>query len=174
MPKRNLLRRSWARFCGVMNYQNYADGAVSQARYFTFCTLSRSPPSICTGCSVPKRRSSMSRSKAVPAARSGLSRRISIFMRRIGLGGAQGSWCFPFWIMNQTHEPNTYFSVLRPIFDQVVIPSTWRDRNGHLWQRIENNKLPNLSIRKGFNPLQSEMDGTDPAKQEGWGRRSHK
>jgi hypothetical protein len=152
---------------GEMNYQNYADGAVPRldiSRFvlyldhtFDMHWMFRSETEI-----------EHVKIEGGAGGEIGLEQAYLDFHAKDWLGWRAGLMVLPIGIMNQTHEPNTYFSVLRPIFDQVVIPSTWREIGTGIYGNASRTISYQLYLSEGIQPTAIGMDGTDPAKQEGW------
>lgn len=73
----------------------------------------------------------------------------------------------PMGIINLTHEPNTFYSVDRPLFDQIVIPSTWRELGtgiyGNLWEGVNYQAY----VTEGLKADEITFEGMDGGKQEG-------
>ncbi|GEM_PF-3039165 len=85
---------------------------------------------------------------------------------RIGWRG--GLLVLPIGIMNQTHEPNSYFSVLRPLFDQTVVPTTWAEIGTGVYGNLSKALAYQLYLSEGLQTQNSTMQTLDGAKQEGW------
>ena len=150
-----------------MDYQNYADGAVPRldiSRFvlyldhtFDIHWIFRSETEI-----------EHVKIEGGAGGEIGLEQAYLDFHAKDWLGWRAGLMVLPIGIMNQTHEPNTYFSVLRPVFDQVVIPTTWREIGTGLYGDVSKTISYQLYLSEGIVPTMIGMDGTDPAKQEGW------
>jgi len=65
----------------------------------------------------------------------------------------------PIGIVNETHEPSTYYGVERPIVEQTVIPTTWWSGGAEFSQYLDNGISYGLMISEG---LQTDDPGTDP------------
>lgn len=62
-----------------------------------------------------------------------------------------GLMLMPLGILNETHEPPTYYGVLRNEVETRIIPSTWREAGIGLQGRVLNNVLEyNIGISTGF------------------------
>ena len=83
------------------------------------------------------------------------------------IGWRVGLLVLPIGIMNQTHEPTSYYSVERPLFDQKVIPSTWREIGTGIYGNLSTDLTYQLYLTEGMKPTGITIDGTDGAKQEG-------
>jgi hypothetical protein len=83
------------------------------------------------------------------------------------LGWRGGLLVLPIGIMNQTHEPTTFYSVERPLFDQTVIPSTWAEIGTGIYGNASRTISYQLYITEGLKTQAITMEGLDPAKQEG-------
>jgi opacity protein-like surface antigen len=73
----------------------------------------------------------------------------------------------PIGIMNQLHEPVSYYSVERPLFDREVIPSTWREIGTGIYGNLLKALTYQLYLTEGLNTSGITMEGLDGAKQEG-------
>ncbi len=152
---------------GEMDYQNYSDGAVPRldvSRFvlyldhtFDLHWMFRSETEI-----------EHVKIEGGAGGEIGLEQAYLDFHAKDWIGWRAGLMVLPIGIMNQTHEPNTYFSVLRPVFDQVVIPSTWREIGTGIYGDATKMLSYQLYLSEGIQPTAIGMDGTDPAKQEGW------
>ena len=78
-----------------------------------------------------------------------------------------GLLLIPMGIINQTHEPNTFYSVERPLFDQEVIPTTWREIGTGIYGDITDGIKYQLLLTEGLKGEGLSMETTDGAKQEG-------
>jgi hypothetical protein len=83
------------------------------------------------------------------------------------LGWRGGLVVLPIGIMNQNHEPTTFYSVERPLFDQVVIPSTWAEIGTGIYGDASKTIRYQLYLTEGLKTQSITMAGLDPAKQEG-------
>ncbi|HWF43889.1 MAG TPA: hypothetical protein VG537_04530, partial [Candidatus Kapabacteria bacterium] len=83
------------------------------------------------------------------------------------IGWRAGLILIPMGIINQTHEPTTFYSVERPLFDQQVIPTTWREIGTGIYGNLSESIEYQLYITEGLKASDITMDGTDGAKQEG-------
>ncbi|HZK76718.1 MAG TPA: hypothetical protein VFD13_07400 [Candidatus Kapabacteria bacterium] len=83
------------------------------------------------------------------------------------LGWRGGLLVLPIGLMNQTHEPTTFYSVERPLFDQIVIPSTWAEIGTGIYGKASRTLHYQLYITEGLQTRNITMNGLDPAKQEG-------
>ncbi len=83
------------------------------------------------------------------------------------LGWRGGLLVLPIGLMNQTHEPTTFYSVERPLFDQVVIPSTWAEIGTGMYGHGTPTISYQLYLTEGLKTRYITMAGLDPAKQEG-------
>jgi len=103
---------------GEMNYQNYSDGAVPRldiSRFvlyldhtFDMHWMFRSETEI-----------EHVKISSGAGGEIGLEQAYLDFHAKDWLGWRVGLMVLPIGIMNQMHEPNTYFTVLRPMFDRV-------------------------------------------------------
>ncbi|HSC33737.1 MAG TPA: hypothetical protein VLG45_00545 [Thermodesulfobacteriota bacterium] len=61
----------------------------------------------------------------------------------------------PFGIINEVHEPTTFFGVFRPLTERFVIPTTWRENGIGIFGDFDLSKAGNLSykayVMKSFN-----------------------
>ncbi len=73
----------------------------------------------------------------------------------------------PIGIMNQLHEPVSYYSVERPLFDREVVPSTWREIGTGIYGNLSKGLTYQLYLTEGLNTSGITLDGMDGAKQEG-------
>ena len=53
----------------------------------------------------------------------------------------------PFGIINEVHEPTTFFGVFRPLTERFVIPTTWRENGIGIFGDIDLSKAGNLSYK---------------------------
>jgi hypothetical protein len=83
------------------------------------------------------------------------------------IGWRTGLLLIPMGTLNQTHEPTTFYSVERPLFDQQVIPTTWREIGTGIYGNLSESIEYQLYITEGLKASEITMDGTDGAKQEG-------
>jgi len=83
------------------------------------------------------------------------------------IGWRVGLIVLPIGIVNQTHEPTTFYSVERPLFDQIVIPSTWREIGTGVYGDLTKLLSYQLYVTEGIQTREITMDGLDAAKQEG-------
>ena len=82
------------------------------------------------------------------------------------IGWRGGEMVLPIGITNQTHEPPTFYSVERPLFDQQVIPTTWYEIGTGFYGTITEGIEYQLYVTEGLKAEGLAMDGTDGAKQE--------
>jgi hypothetical protein len=68
--------------------------------------------------------------------------------RKIGIRA--GLLLMPVGIINVLHEPPTFFTVLRPISDRLIIPSTWRDMGAGIFGELTTGLHYNLYAITGF------------------------
>ncbi len=83
------------------------------------------------------------------------------------IGWRAGLVVLPIGIVNQAHEPTTFYSVSRPLFDQIVIPSTWREIGTGIYGDASKTLSYQLYLTEGLHTNAITMNGLDPAKQEG-------
>ncbi|MDP4199177.1 MAG: hypothetical protein Q8922_05400 [Bacteroidota bacterium] len=83
------------------------------------------------------------------------------------IGWRGGLILIPMGIINQTHEPNTFYSVERPLFDQQVIPTTWREIGTGIYGDITEGVKYQLYLTEGLQAADITMGGLDGGKQEG-------
>ncbi len=83
------------------------------------------------------------------------------------IGWRVGLLVLPIGIMNQTHEPTSFYSVERPLFDQKVIPSTWREIGMGVYGNLMTDVSYQLLLTEGMRPSGITFEGTDGGKQEG-------
>ena len=84
------------------------------------------------------------------------------------IGWRGGLLVLPIGIMNQEHEPNTFYSVLRPLFDQTAVPSTWREIGTGIYGNLSKTVSYQLYLSEGLQPENATLQSLDGAKQEGW------
>jgi hypothetical protein len=53
----------------------------------------------------------------------------------------------PFGITNEYHEPTTFFGVLRPDVERIIIPTTWRENGAGIFGEIDNLLPGQISYR---------------------------
>ena len=53
----------------------------------------------------------------------------------------------PFGIINEYHEPTTFFGVLRPDVERIIIPTTWRENGIGIFGEIDNLVSGQISYR---------------------------
>ncbi len=68
-----------------------------------------------------------------------------LLAKEINLRG--GLLLAPFGIINEVHEPTTFFGVFRPGTELFVIPTTWRENGLGIFGDIDLNKAGNLSYK---------------------------
>ena len=83
------------------------------------------------------------------------------------IGWRGGLLLIPIGIVNQTHEPNTFLSVDRPLFDRIVIPTTWREIGTGIFGSLSKGFQYQLYVTEGLHASSISINGLDPAKQEG-------
>jgi hypothetical protein len=71
------------------------------------------------------------------------------FSRRFNLRG--GLVIMPVGIINQFHEPPSFFGVDRPLVDTLVIPSTWREPGVGIWGELTDAVHYQLYFVNGLN-----------------------
>ncbi|MEO6938956.1 MAG: hypothetical protein ABI444_02270 [Candidatus Kapaibacterium sp.] len=82
-------------------------------------------------------------------------------------GWRVGLLLIPTGIINQTHEPNTFFSVERPKFDHDVIPTTWREIGTGIYGDITEGVKYQLLLTEGLLGGNFSINGIYEGKQEG-------
>lgn len=80
------------------------------------------------------------------------------------IGWRVGLMLIPVGIINLTHEPNTYYSVQRPFFDNDVIPTTWREMGTGIYGDITEGLKYQFYLSEG---LRGEGFGFDEGIREG-------
>jgi hypothetical protein len=83
------------------------------------------------------------------------------------IGWRGGLLLIPMGIINQTHEPNTFYSVERPVFDQEIIPTTWREIGTGIYGDLAEGIKYQLYISEGLKGEGIGEEGLEEAKQEG-------
>jgi opacity protein-like surface antigen len=73
----------------------------------------------------------------------------------------------PMGIINQTHEPNTFYSVERPVFDEVVVPTTWREIGMGIYGDLFEGVKYQFYVTEGLRADSITAEGADGGKQEG-------
>src|ERR1051325_9664521 len=73
----------------------------------------------------------------------------------------------PMGIINQTHEPNTFYSVERPTFDEVVVPTTWRELGMGIYGDLFEGVKYQFYVTEGLRAKSITAEGLDEGKQEG-------
>ena len=81
-------------------------------------------------------------------------------------GWHTGLMLIPIGIVNQIHEPTTYYSVERPLFDQQVIPTEWYEIGTGVYGVITQGLQYQLMVSEGIKGEYLTMSTTDGAKQE--------
>jgi hypothetical protein len=84
-------------------------------------------------------------------------------------GWRTGLILIPMGIINQEHDPTTYFSVERPLFDQQVIPTTWREIGTGIYGDITQWLKYQLYITEGLQAEGFTMNSTAGGRQDGSG-----
>jgi len=82
-------------------------------------------------------------------------------------GWRVGLIVLPIGIINQTHEPTTFYSVERPLFDQAIIPSTWREIGTGFYGNFSKQVSYQLYVSEGLKTEDINTESLDGAKQEG-------
>jgi hypothetical protein len=82
-------------------------------------------------------------------------------------GWHTGLMLIPIGIVNQIHEPTTYYSVERPEFDQQVIPTEWYEIGTGVYGVVIPGIEYQLMVSEGLKGEGLTMSTTDGAKQEG-------
>jgi opacity protein-like surface antigen len=82
-------------------------------------------------------------------------------------GWRVGLMLIPMGIINQTHEPNTFYSVQRPIVDEKVIPSTWREIGTGIYGQLAEGLRYQAYLTEGLRGEGIGIEGMHDAKQEG-------
>lgn len=62
-----------------------------------------------------------------------------------------GLFLIPMGIINERHEPPTFFGVFRPLTETAIIPSTWREGGLALLGNTESGLTWGLGVTTGFN-----------------------
>lgn len=83
------------------------------------------------------------------------------------LGWRVGLLLIPMGIINQTHEPNTFFSVERPMVDEIVIPATWREIGTGFYGQLAEGLKYQAYVTEGLHGEGISVEGMHDAKQEG-------
>ena len=83
------------------------------------------------------------------------------------IGIRTGLQLIPIGIINQTHEPTTYFSVERPQFDQSVIATEWEEIGAQLYGNIVPGLEYQAMVSEGLKAEGLSMETIDGAKQSG-------
>lgn len=68
-----------------------------------------------------------------------------------GLHAKAGLFLLPVGILNETHEPNTFFGVERNPIEKEMIPTTWWEGGLALSQSLENGLSWDLAVHSGLN-----------------------
>jgi hypothetical protein len=68
-----------------------------------------------------------------------------LLLQEINLRG--GLLLAPFGIINEVHEPTTFFGVFRPLTERFVIPTTWRENGIGIFGDFDLSKAGNLSYK---------------------------
>ena len=68
-----------------------------------------------------------------------------LLIQEINLRG--GLLLAPFGIINEVHEPTTFFGVFRPLTERFVIPTTWRENGIGIFGDFDLSKAGNLSYK---------------------------
>lgn len=72
-----------------------------------------------------------------------------------------GLMLIPMGIINEYHEPTTYNGVLRPMVDNLIIPTTWREIGAGFTGRFQEIGLKyQLYLVNGFSSFNSDLKGT--------------
>jgi len=61
-----------------------------------------------------------------------------------------GVFLVPIGILNETHEPNTFYGVERNDVENIIIPSTWWEAGAALNHRLENGLSFDLAVHTGL------------------------
>ncbi len=61
-----------------------------------------------------------------------------------------GVYLLPVGILNETHEPNTFYGVERNPVENVIIPTTWREAGAEITGRYGNGLSWNLGLHSGL------------------------
>jgi hypothetical protein len=83
------------------------------------------------------------------------------------LGWRVGLLLIPMGIINQTHEPNTFYSVERPMVDEQIIPSTWREIGTGFYGQLTEGLKYQAYVTEGLRGEGISVEGMHDAKQEG-------
>jgi hypothetical protein len=67
-------------------------------------------------------------------------------------GVRAGLMLVPLGIINRLHEPPTYLTVDRPLTDQIIIPSTWRELGVGLFGELGGGTSYELAVASGLDP----------------------
>ncbi len=57
----------------------------------------------------------------------------------------------PVGFINETHEPNTFYGVERPVVESAIIPTTWGEAGGMLSSRFDNGFSVDAAVTSGMN-----------------------
>ncbi|MGK0271412.1 MAG: outer membrane murein-binding lipoprotein Lpp [Cocleimonas sp.] len=71
-----------------------------------------------------------------------------------------GLMLMPIGIINETHEPTTFYGVERPIIETTIIPSTWFSTGLALTHELDNGLSYDLMVHEG---LKTEDPNSNPA-----------
>jgi hypothetical protein len=78
-----------------------------------------------------------------------------------------GAILMPIGIMNETHEPPTFYGVERPIVETTIIPTTWWSNGVNLIYRTDNSLRFDLMISEGLKTSESDPFNLKGGKQKG-------
>ena len=82
------------------------------------------------------------------------------------LGLRAGILLVPIGILNQFHEPPTFHGVERPMIDQVVIPTTWRESGAGIYGTLAEGVRYQLSVVAGLKAEGLSEQGIRDGRQE--------
>jgi hypothetical protein len=78
-----------------------------------------------------------------------------------------GAILMPIGIINETHEPPTFYGVERPIVETTIIPTTWWSNGVNLIYRTDNALRFDLMISEGLKTSESDPFNLKGGKQKG-------
>ncbi|MCG8488462.1 MAG: hypothetical protein MI756_13405 [Chromatiales bacterium] len=84
-----------------------------------------------------------------------------------GLQAQAGAILMPIGIINETHEPPTFYGVERPVVETTIIPTTWWSNGINLVYRTENAIRFDLMISEGLKTSESDPFNLKGGKQKG-------
>ncbi|MBT3032393.1 MAG: hypothetical protein KME36_14935 [Candidatus Thiodiazotropha sp. (ex Lucina pensylvanica)] len=78
-----------------------------------------------------------------------------------------GAILMPVGIINETHEPPTFYGVERPVVETTIIPTTWWSNGVNLIYRTDNALRFDLMISEGLKTSESDPFNLKAGKQKG-------